>query len=246
MIFLGFAWLVLLVLDLTRGLTPFLQYVTTGIWVIFIFEFLLRFAVAPAKLLFLKASWLTLIALAVPALRVFRIVRVVRVLRLARATRGLRLVRLVTSVNRGMSALRATLRDNRFGYVMGLSAIISFTAAAGMYALERPAAGEGKFDSYVTAVWWTAMMMTTMGADFFPQSPEGRFLALLVAVYAFAMWGYVTATIATFFLGRERQTGHTRPATAAGLEELRAEVVKLRHEIRQLSGDSPREPPVQG
>ena len=235
MILLGFIWLVLLVIDLTRGLNPLLQHLTTTIWAVFILEFLLRLVIAPQKLRFFRRNWLTIIALIVPALRVFRIFRVLRLLRLARASRSLRLVRLVTSVNRGMSALGATLRRNQFGYVMGLSFLITCAGAAGMYAFERPLSTSGAFHSYPNSLWWTAMMMTTMGSDFWPQTPEGRVLCLLLAIYAFAVWGYVTATIATFFLGRHQQQKDSSHAAAASLEALRKEIAALRDQVRLLS-----------
>ena len=45
--------------------------------------------------------------------------------------------------------------------------------------------------------------MTTMGSDYFPQTAEGRVLCFILAIYAFAVFGYVTATLATFFVGRQ-------------------------------------------
>jgi len=45
------------------------------------------------------------------------------------------------------------------------------------------------------------MIMTTMGSQYWPQTPEGRMLCLFLALYAFAVFGYVTAAIATFFIG---------------------------------------------
>ena len=39
---LGFIWLGLLVLELTRGLSPFLATLTTAIWVVFILDFYSR------------------------------------------------------------------------------------------------------------------------------------------------------------------------------------------------------------
>jgi len=56
---------------------------------------------------------------------------------------------------------------------------------------------------YGTALWWTAMLMTTMGSAYWPQTGEGRILCVLLALYAFAVFGYVTATLATFFVSRD-------------------------------------------
>ena len=48
------------------------------------------------------------------------------------------------------------------------------------------------------------MMMTTMGSDFWPQTVEGRVLAWLMAVFAFAIFGYITAFLRASFLLRRR------------------------------------------
>ena len=72
MIFLGFVWLVLLVIELVWGINKILEYVALGIWGIFIIDFLIKFTLAPEKLSFLKSNWLTAISLVIPALRIFR------------------------------------------------------------------------------------------------------------------------------------------------------------------------------
>lgn len=76
------------------------------------------------------------------------------------------------------------------------------TGAAGMFAFERDQ--DPGLRSYSAALWWTAMMMTTVGSAHFPRSPEGRLLCLMIATVAFALWGYLTATLASFFLGRDK------------------------------------------
>jgi voltage-gated potassium channel len=235
MLVLGFVWLALLVLEFTRGLPPGLEVAGTVIWVVFILDFALKFALAPDKTDYLKANWLTALALAVPALRVFRIFRVARLLKAARAARGLRLFRVVSSLNRGMRALGATMRRRGFGYVLALTVIVALAGAAGMYALENEHPDGRGFDSYGEALWWTAMVMTTMGSDYFPRTTEGRLLCFLLAVYAFAVFGYVTATLATFFVGRDAANEEAEVAGAAQVESLRAEVAALREELRAFA-----------
>ncbi len=44
-----------------------------------------------------------------------------------------------------------------------------------------------------------------MGSDYWPRTPEGRILCLLLALYAFAVFGYVTATLASYFIGRDAE-----------------------------------------
>jgi hypothetical protein len=69
MVVLGFVWLVLLVVELTRGLHPFLEAAGTVIWILFVLDFLLRFTLAPRKLAYLKHNVLILVALVLPARR---------------------------------------------------------------------------------------------------------------------------------------------------------------------------------
>ena len=235
MLVLGFVWLALLVVEFTRGLSPILEAAGTLIWIVFILDFALKFTLSPDKTDYLKANWLTALALAVPALRVFRIFRVVRLLRAARAARGLRLFRVVSSLNRGMSALGATMRRRGFGYVVALTAVVALAGAAGMYAFEKELPDGRGFASYGEALWWTAMVMTTMGSDYFPRTTEGRVLCFLLAVYAFAVFGYVTATLATFFVGRDAENKEAEVAGAAQVESLRAEVAALRAELRAFA-----------
>jgi voltage-gated potassium channel len=47
--------------------------------------------------------------------------------------------------------------------------------------------------------------LTSIGSDYFPQSAEGRLLCFIIALYGFAVFGYVTATLATYFVGRDAE-----------------------------------------
>jgi voltage-gated potassium channel len=230
---LGIVWLVLLVLELVGASTATLEFAGTLIWLVFVVDLLLRLAVAPQKWRFLRANVLTVIALAVPALRVFRIARVVRVLRAARAARSLSLVRLITSFNRGMRALSATLGRRGFAYVSLLTALVTALGAAGMYAFERDVAS-GSMDSYGAALWWTAMLMTTMGSEYWPKTGEGRLLCFLLSLYAFGVFGYVTATIATFFIGRDAEASEGEIAGSRQIARLSEQIEALRADLLAL------------
>ena len=233
MLVLAFGWLALLVIELVWGGSRLFEITGTIIWVIFIVEFVLKFVLAPHKVAHLKRNWLTAISLLVPALRLLRVVRVFRILRLARAARGLRLLRIISSVNRSMRALGSSLSRRGFGYVAGLTVVVTFAGAAGMYAFER--GGREGLDSYGEALWWTAMIMTTMGSQAWPETLEGRVLCVFLALYAFGVFGYVTATLATFFVGRDAEHDEAALVGSGQLAELRAEVHALRDDIRALS-----------
>ncbi|QJX46227.1 potassium channel family protein [Hymenobacter taeanensis] len=231
MLVLGFGWLLLLGVELLWGLTPVLEMVGTSIWVIFILDFLLKLLLAPHKLRFLKRNIITLISLLVPALRLFRLARVFRA---ARAVRGLRLVKVVGSLNRGMKALAASFGRRGVGYVLGLTGVVLLMGAAGMYAFEKDVPDGLK--TYPEALWWTAMLLTSMGSDYWPRTGEGQMLCFLLALYGFAVFGYFTATLATFFMGRDAENPQAEVAGADAVAALHEEVRQLRAELRQSRG----------
>jgi len=240
MALLGFVWLALMVVDFISGLPAWLNTIETIVWIVFILDFALRFWLAPSKLRYLKRNVLTALSLALPALRVFRVIRAVRAIRAARAlrtaARGSRVVRVVGSLNRAMHALGRSFKRRGFGYVVALTVIVLLAGAAGMLAFERNVPGS-TIHNYGTALWWTAMVLTTMGSDYFPHSPEGRVLCLLLAVFAFAVFGYVTATLATFFVGRDADNDEGEVAGEKSVEALRREIEGLRREVHALRAD---------
>ena len=233
MLVLAFVWLALLVGELIWGESLMFEVLGTIIWVIFILDFAVAFVLAPHKIAYLKNNWLTALSLLVPALRLFRFSRVFRLFRLARMGRSLRLLRVVSSLNRGMRALGASLSRRGFGYVLALTVLVTFTGAAGMYAFEN-AAPDG-LKSYGEALWWTTMVLTTMGSQYWPLTIEGRVLCVFLALYAFAVFGYVTATLATFFIGRDAEDDKAELAGARQLAALREEMIALREEIRRTT-----------
>lgn len=234
MLILAFGWLALFIIELTWGLNPLLEVVSTTIWIVFILDFAIKFILAPRKLPYLKSNWLTAFSLLLPALRTFRIVRIARSFSSLRAVRGLRLLRVMTRANGGMRALAASVKRRGFGYVVSLTTIVTLVGAAGMYAFESDIPDGSGLNNYGTALWWTVMLMTTMGSEYWPKTPEGRVLCLILAMYAFAVFGYVTATLATFFIGRDADDDQAELAGAKSIAELHTEITALRAEIQAL------------
>ena len=235
MLVLGFVWLVLFVVELIWGLSTLLEAIGWVIWSLFVLNFMVEFILAPRKVAYLKSNWLTAISLLLPALRVFRIVRFLRLLRTARATRGLQLFRAIARTNRGMRTLGASLGRRGFGYIVAVTLLITLVGAAGMYAFEKNLPDGRGLNDYGSALWWTAMLMTTLGSEYWPQTPEGRVLCFILALYAFAVFGYLTAAIATFFIGRDAEDNEAEIAGAKSIEALHAEIKALRTEIQALS-----------
>jgi len=234
MLVLAFAWLALFVVEVIRGLNPLLEIAGYIIWILFAVEFLLGIVLAPRKLVYVQRNWLKALALLAPALRVFRIFRLLRLSRAAGMSRGLRWLRMLSSLNRGMRALAASMGRRGFGYVVMLTLIVTLVGAAGMYGFESSLPDGRGLDSYGDALWWTSMVMTTLGSEYWPQTPSGRMLCFFLSLYAFAVFGYVTATLATFFIGSDAENEEAELASAKSIAALRKEIAYLRDEVRAL------------
>jgi voltage-gated potassium channel len=232
MIVFSFVWLLLVLAELIWGQLALLVIFGTVIWIIFIADFLVRLVIAPRKFIFLRNNVITIFALIVPALRMFRAFYLFRA---ARAARGLTLVRIVGTANRSMNALKRSLRRRGLGYVLLVTLAVALLGAAGMLNFEPARQVEGGFQNYAEALWWTAMLLTTMGSDFWPVTAEGRLLTLLVSLYGFAVFGYITASFATFFIGQEAQDQEGDVPGLGDIAGLREEINALRAEIRQSS-----------
>lgn len=231
MLVLAFLWLMLFVVETLWELSPLLHVLGYVIWGAFVFESVLGFVLAPQKMTYLRRNWLKVIALLAPALRTLRLVGLVRLTRASRLvgmSRGLRLLRLLSSLNRGMRALGKSMGRRGFGYVLVMTLVITLVGAAGMYGFENE-----DLNSYGEAVWWTVMILVTLGSDFWPRTVEGRTLCLFLALYGFGVFGYVTATLASFFIGRDAEAPDAETVGRADIQALREELAALREELRQ-------------
>jgi voltage-gated potassium channel len=226
MILLSAAWIALLVAELVVGLPRSLEVAVWVIWVIFVIDFLVEFTIAPLKLKYLRSQWLTVLSLVLPAFRIFRLAAGLRFLATLRFVRTVGLLRLVTSINRGLSSLRLTAARRGVPYVFAASALVLVVGGAGMAYFETSGslsiAGATRETSsplqdYGDALWWTAYAMTT-GAPREAATSEGKLLGWLLSLYGLVIFGYLTATLASHFVGRDRAAPLETPPAATAEE----------------------------
>jgi len=114
-------------------------------------------------------------------------------------------------------------------YAGGVQQVL--TGAAGMYAFERSVPG-GPLTDYATSLWWTSMIITTMGSEYWPQTPEGR---VRLSLYAFAVFGCVTATPASYFVDTDAARPDAALAGRAAIDALREDTRLLQGQLRELA-----------
>ncbi|MGN6517741.1 MAG: ion transporter [Rhizomicrobium sp.] len=244
MIALAFVWIGLMIGDFLGKLTPPLVVLNNVIWAIFGIDFAVKFVVAPHKWDFLKTHWILLISLVLPAFRLLRILQALS------ALRALSLVRILTSLNVGIGQLTDAMGRRGLGWITIITVIVLFGGAAGMYNLENPkqlisqgfgnvVQQGGGLHSYSDAVWWTAMLMTTIGSQYWPVTTAGRALCFLLSMFSLGVFGYITAALASFFVDKESVAKPAR-AREETLIALREEVRQLRNELRAERPPAPR------
>jgi voltage-gated potassium channel len=260
LVVLSLVWLGLLIVDLIEGLPGPLEVAVYIIWALFIADFLIEIVIAPDRWAYLRGNVLVVISLVLPAARILRIARLAQLARIGRAARPINLVRVVTSVNRGIRATGRTFARRGAGYVAVITGLVALGGAAGIWAFENPQAlaeagrlddlpSATRLDTYPVALWWTLMILVTMGTDYWPLTAEGRILTFLLALYGFAVFGYITATIASHFLGQDRaaeMTGESVPGAEPGEpgaeSPLTLEIRALREELAELRAQRDRAP----
>ncbi|WP_205865715.1 potassium channel family protein, partial [Mycolicibacterium porcinum] len=100
-------------------------------------------------------------------------------------------------------------------------------------------AERGQPDAHITdfgqAVWWAITTITTVGyGDMYPVTTTGRVIAALLMIGGISLVGSITATIASWIVQSVADDdAATAAATAAHINELRAEIASLREELRR-------------
>ena len=237
---LALIWTILVVVELAVPLSPLaseqIAKVNFAIWFVFAVVFFFEFALAPNKLRYLQHNFLSALAVGLPFFRV------VRVLQFGRVLRSTSLVRLIVVANRATAGAAEIFREQQFAYVVSLVLVSTLLSAAGVFFFERGVPGT-PFQTFWEALWWAAALATTINIGADPVTLEGRVIALLQRVVALAVFGYVTASIASFLVGQRVNERPKAPDDPEAILRLTEEVRQLRATIEQLDRPHPPAPP---
>ena len=155
-------------------------------WAMFAVDYVGRFVLAEKKRTFVWRNLLDLASIALPVLRPLRLLRLVALIRV--------LNRKATSSLQGRVAI----------YVGSAVVLIVFVAALAVLDAER-GKPHANINSFGDALWWSVTTVMTVGyGDRFPVTVAGRFVAVGLMLGGIALLGVVTASIASWLIGRVR------------------------------------------
>ena len=249
MLLLSFVWFLVIITELVNGTSPLLLSLGTVLWASFVFYFSLRLAIVPNRVTFLKRNWLFVLAILVPVLRFVPYLQSYPLARALTATFGMQVIWMFASADQGLRALRRTVGRRGTGYVLTMTMVVILAGAAGMLHFENDSPDPQGIHSYPKALWWVAMQITNIGSGYRPVTVGGHVLCLGISIFAVAMFGYLTAVFAAFFIGRDAADPKSEIPNQTSIQQLSGEVALLRKAIEDVlkrvpdAAPRPAEPP---
>jgi|tagenome__1003787_1003787.scaffolds.fasta_scaffold20861241_2 voltage-gated potassium channel len=184
-----------------------------ALWLVFLAEFSWRWYIAMDRAAFVKHNLIDLAVVVLPVVPALRALRLIRLLRIAVV--GARVV----------DQSDAIVKRSNVKYAMMIAGLIILLAAALEWSAEhtRP---EATIHSLPDALWWAVSTITTVGyGDKYPVTVEGKVVALTLMLVGIAIFGLVTATLASLFVERDAEEE---------ADSIRADITRLENKIDRL------------
>lgn len=189
--------IILAVLDIVGKIPisdPPYKHIDTGILLIFVIDYAVRFYRADDRKKFFKENIPDLLAI-IPfssmfsAFRVFRVFRIAKASRLLKFTRLLRAGALTAKIRRRISGI---LKTNGLVYLLYVNGVLILVASGVMMYTEGM--------TFPDALWWSIVTCTTVGyGDISPSTAFGRVTAVVLMMFGIGFIGMLTGSITTYF-----------------------------------------------
>lgn len=147
------------------------------LWILFAIDVAYRFALAPAKRLFVRRNLLDILTVVVPQFRALRALR-------AFASDGI------------LSKKRGAITGKAVAVAALATVLVVWVGSLMVLSAERGAQG-AEITTFEDALWWSFETITTVGyGDFVPVTGLGRFFAVFIMLVGISVLGVVSASLA--------------------------------------------------
>jgi len=207
---------------LPQEISKILEFVDTGVCVLLLADFCVRFHKAKSKLVFMKWGWIDLLA-SIPNLPFLRVGRLVRILRIIRLLRAIRATHKVSHL-----LFRNKLHGGVASVFVSFLLLVVFSSV-GILICEQsePAA---KIKTAADSIWWSVATITTVGyGDLYPVTPEGRCVAMALMISGVGMFGVVSGLIATALIGTKKENSDDKAEILERLKRLENKIDSLQN-----------------
>lgn len=215
---LGVAWLVLGIIVVTTSIshTTSTALVSTlfALWAIVLLEYLVRLAITPDTIGYLKRRWAEPATVAVPALQHWHLIGIER---------------MTLMLHEGELRLEYILRHHSLFRVLIAATGTLFIGAWAVLLFEENSPS-GNIHSYPQALWWSIVTVTTVGyGDKYPVSEGGRIVATVLMLVGIGLIGVLTATVASVFM--KEHTDAAKEEYKKGHEDLGQQLAVIRDRL---------------
>lgn len=189
-----------------------LSWLDWFLWGLLALEFGIRLYLSLDRSHFVRRNLVDLAVVALPVIPLLRALRLLRLLRVALV--GARVADQAAIVKRG-----------NVGYALLLAVLVVFIAGVLVWSVERDVSGSD-IQSLIDALWWALATVTTVGyGDAIPVSDEGRAIAVALMIVGIAVFGLVSATLASIFVDNSR--AEEAAALRAKLDAIEAKLDRI-------------------
>ncbi|MFC7492102.1 MULTISPECIES: potassium channel family protein [unclassified Knoellia] len=181
---------------LDSDLQSFLTLASWTMWGAFAMDFAARVWLAERRVEYTARQWYDVALIVLPMLRPLRLLRLLAFARVLNRSAASSLIGRVST------------------YVAGVAILAVFLGAIAVLDAEQDSS-EANIASFGDALWWASTTVTPVGyGDRFPDTTEGRFIAVALMIVGIAVVGAVTASIATWMVGQVQRAsdGDTPPS----------------------------------
>jgi voltage-gated potassium channel len=212
-------------LKLDPEVEKILDYADYLVCILFFTDFLISLWYAPNRWRYLYTwGWLDLLS-SIPVLDATRWGRVARIVRILRVLRALRAANLLAS-----AVLRHRSRNAFLAVSLLAVVLITFSSIA---ILQFETTAQSNIKTAEDAFWWATVTITTVGyGDFYPVTPEGRLVAVILMGSGVGLFGTFSGLLAARFIGPE-----VDPSTESDIGALRVEIAALRRQLEAQRGN---------